>query len=115
VSSHLLAEIELMADRVAIIHHGRILREGSVHELISSRREMEFRVDDAARAAEIMRQHGLAAHIDGDRVWVPIEESEAPPLVAALTAASLSVFHAQKHVQSLEAMFLEATGGETVD
>src|SRR5437763_8693862 len=69
VSSHLLAEIELMADRVAIIHHGRILKEGSVHEMISSRREMEFRVDDAARAAEIMREHGLAAHSDGDRVW----------------------------------------------
>src|SRR5947209_12428412 len=30
VSSHLLAEIELTCDRVAIIHHGRIHREGAV-------------------------------------------------------------------------------------
>src|SRR5205085_8098643 len=30
VSSHLLAEIELMCDRVAIIHKGRILKEGDV-------------------------------------------------------------------------------------
>src|SRR5437588_6461175 len=37
VSSHLLAEIELMCDRVAIIHKGLLLREGSVAELISSR------------------------------------------------------------------------------
>src|SRR6266542_3678258 len=41
VSSHLLGEVELMCDRVAIIHGGRILKEGDVHELISSRREME--------------------------------------------------------------------------
>src|SRR3954449_13255307 len=33
VSSHLLAEIELTCDRVAIIHKGRILREGSVRDL----------------------------------------------------------------------------------
>ena len=30
-------------------------------------------------------------------------------------AAGVAVFHAQKRVQSLEQMFLEATGGETVD
>src|SRR6185369_15154150 len=54
ISSHLLAEIELTCDRVAIIHKGRILREGSVRELISSRRAMEFRVDDPARAAAVL-------------------------------------------------------------
>jgi ABC-2 type transport system ATP-binding protein len=115
VSSHLLGEIELMCDRVAIIHHGRILREGSVRELIAARREMELRVDDGARALDIARQRGLSAHGEGDRVWVAIEEDDAPPLVAALTEANIAVFHAQRRVQSLEQMFLEATGGETVD
>src|SRR5437868_5868433 len=60
VSSHLLAEVELMCDRVAIIHHGRILREGSVEELISARREMELRVGDAERAMAVAREQGLA-------------------------------------------------------
>jgi ABC-2 type transport system ATP-binding protein len=115
VSSHLLAEVELMCDRVAIIHHGRILKEGNVHELISAHREMELRVDDVARAMAIARQRGLSAHAEDDRVWVAMEESDAPPLIAALTAANVSVYHAQKRVQSLEQMFLEATGGQTVD
>src|SRR2546423_2122595 len=44
VSSHLLGEVELMCDRVAIIHKGVLLREGPVADLISNRREMEFRV-----------------------------------------------------------------------
>src|SRR5213593_4626388 len=70
VSSHLLGEVELMCDRVAIIHHGRILKEGNVHELISSRREMELRVDDAARAMTVAQERGLAAHMENDRVWV---------------------------------------------
>jgi ABC-2 type transport system ATP-binding protein len=115
VSSHLLAEIELMCDRVAIIHHGRILRTGSVRELISSRREMELRVDDVPRAAEVVQAHGLEARIDADRLWVSMEEEQTPPLLAALFSSGVAVFHAQRRVQTLEQMFLEATGGETVD
>ena len=115
VSSHLLAEVELMCDRVAIIHHGRILREGSVSELISSRREMELRVDDAARAMAMIGERGLGAHAEGDRVWVAIEEADAPPLIAALAATGVAVFHAQRRVETLEQMFLDATGGETVE
>jgi ABC-2 type transport system ATP-binding protein len=112
VSSHLLAEIELTCDRVAIIHKGRILREGTVRELISSQRAMEFRVNDIARAAEIL---GDTAVIDHDRLLVPIEESAAPPLVAALTGAGIDVYRVAPNKQTLEEMFLEATGGESVD
>ena len=115
ISSHLLAEIELTCDRVAIIHKGRILREGSVRELISSRREMELRVDDVAKAGAIATQRNLNFRTDTDRIWVAIEESEAPPLIAALVDGGINVFHAQRRTQSLEEMFLEATGGETVD
>ncbi len=115
VSSHLLGEVELMCDRVAIIHKGLILREGSVRDLIASRREMEFRVGDVARAAEIVRDKGLPFRADTDRLFVSMDEDDAPPLVAALTAGGVAVFHAQRHVETLEEMFLEATGGETVD
>ena len=83
VSSHLLAEVELMCDRVAIIHKGRILRAGTVRELISNQRIAE---DELARANAILREHGVDPAI-----------------------------HAHQRTQTLEEMFLEATGGETVD
>ncbi len=114
VSSHLLAEVELMCDRVAIIHNGKLLREGTVSELISGQREMEFRVGDVARASQIVQAKGLPFRADTDRIWISIEEADAPSLVAALAAEGIAVFHAQRHVQSLEEMFLQATGGETV-
>lgn len=115
ISSHLLAEIELTCDRVAIIHKGRILREGTVRELISSQRDMELRVDDVARASAIARERNLTFRVDGDRIWFAMEEPDTPPLIAALVEAGVNVFHAQRRTQSLEEMFLEATGGETVD
>jgi ABC-2 type transport system ATP-binding protein len=115
VSSHLLAEIELMADRVAIIHKGRILRSGLVSELISSQRAMEIRVDDADRASAIVRDRNVSVTSTGDLLLLPIEESETPPILSALTLNGIAVFHARPRVQTLEEMFLEATGGESVD
>ncbi|MEA2166272.1 MAG: type transport system ATP-binding protein [Thermoanaerobaculia bacterium] len=115
ISSHLLAEIELTCDRVAIIHKGRILREGSVRELISSRRDMELRVDDIARASALAHERNLTFRVEGDRIWIAMEEADTPPLLAALVNEGVNVFHAQRRTQSLEEMFLEATGGETVD
>ncbi|HXG59439.1 MAG TPA: ABC transporter ATP-binding protein [Thermoanaerobaculia bacterium] len=115
VSSHLLAEIELMCDRVAIIHHGRILREGTVRDLISSRHAMEIHVDDMARAAAVLAEQSLPFQPDHDRIFVSIEEREAAPLIAALVHRGVSVYSARPRVQTLEEMFIDATGGETVD
>ncbi|MCU1349295.1 MAG: transporter ATP-binding protein, partial [Acidobacteria bacterium] len=115
VSSHLLAEIELMCDRVAIIHRGRILRTGTVRELISDQRTMEFRVGDTARALELFRARGVEVHATGDRLFAPIEEHDAPPLIAALAQEGIEIFHARERVQTLEEMFIDVTGGETVE
>ena len=115
VSSHLLAEVELTCDRVAIIHRGKILRSGSVRELISSNRMMEFRVGDVEGAEAIFRAHGVEVTPFRDGLVAPIEESDAPPLIRALVTGGIEVFHARQRVHTLEEMFLETTGGESVD
>jgi ABC-2 type transport system ATP-binding protein len=115
VSSHLLAEIELTADRVAIIHKGRILRSGPVRDLISSNRVMEFRVGDAARAGALLRERGLELTEEGDVLLASMDENDAPPIVAMLVNHGIDVFHARPRVQTLEEMFLDVTGGESVD
>ncbi|HYI11110.1 MAG TPA: ABC transporter ATP-binding protein [Thermoanaerobaculia bacterium] len=115
ISSHLLAEIELTADRVAIIHKGRILRTGAVRDLISNQRVMEIRVGDPERATAILREQGIDVTASEDLLFAAIEEPSTPPLVAALARNGIDVFHVRSRVQTLEEMFLEATGGETVD
>jgi ABC-2 type transport system ATP-binding protein len=114
ISSHLLAEIELICDRVAIIHKGRLLKSGTVRDLISAEREMELRVGDPERAAAIVRGLGFEASANGDRIFVMIDERNTPPVIAALAQNGIDVFHARHRVQTLEEMFIEATGGETV-
>jgi ABC-2 type transport system ATP-binding protein len=115
VSSHLLAEVELTCDRVAIIHRGRILRAGTVRELISSNRMMEFRVGDVVLAESIFRERGVEVETASDTLLAAIEEADAPTLIAALTSGGVELYHARQRVQTLEDMFLETTGGESVD
>ena len=112
---HQLAEIELMCDRVAIIHKGRILRDGSVRELISSQRAMEFHVADVARASAVLQQKNVTFTPNHDRLYLPIEESEAAPVIRTLIESGVDVLSARPRVQTLEEMFIDITGGETVD
>jgi len=45
LNSHLLSEVELITDRVAVLHKGKIIREGNVHELTSKKEEYKIVVD----------------------------------------------------------------------
>jgi ABC-2 type transport system ATP-binding protein len=115
ISSHLLAEVELICDRVAIIHKGQVLRESTVRELISSQHAMEFKVDDGEKARAILETFGAPVSSAAPNVLhVMVEESAAPPMIAALAAANVAIYHARPRAQTLEEMFIEVTGGETV-
>jgi len=114
VSSHLLAEIELICDRVAIIHRGKILETSPVQGLHAHAPEMDFRVDDPERALELVSAMGYGASTDGSTMSVEITEEQAPDVVAALASGGVRIFHAQRRIRTLEERFIEATGGETV-
>jgi ABC-2 type transport system ATP-binding protein len=75
-SSHLVDEVERVADRVGIIHRGRLRYEGSVEGLRASIREVRYEAPpdasdpSAARAAresllQVAAEHGLTLLRDG--------------------------------------------------
>jgi ABC-2 type transport system ATP-binding protein len=114
VSSHLLAEVEVTCDRVAIIHKGKILREGPVEDLISKQRAMTLRVGDLVSASALLLERGIPVLEHQGELLLAIDENDTPPIIAMLTQNGIDVYHAAKQVHTLEEMFIEATGGETV-
>jgi len=119
VSSHLLAEVEQMCDRVAIIHRGRTLAMGPVRELLANRgaERLVFRVEPAARAAGILgafSRDGTARADDEESVSSEVPRESVPDALAALAAAGVRVFGVERQSSTLEELFLEVTGGETV-
>jgi ABC-2 type transport system ATP-binding protein len=119
VSSHLLAEVEQMCDRIAIIHRGRTLAGGPVSELLkdASTGRLLFRAQPAPEARVVLARfaEGGDAELEGDgAVAVPMPREKVPAALAALAAQGVSVYGVEHKTLSLEEVFLEVTGGETV-
>jgi ABC-2 type transport system ATP-binding protein len=120
ISSHLLAEIQVMADTVGIIASGKLVREGPLKELLSMQAVVKVRVQpnqvDAAvatlaplfaaeRLTETDREEGwLTVHIAADR---------AEEVSQKLAGAGIYVSGMESGTD-LEMLFLELTGGQAI-
>jgi ABC-2 type transport system ATP-binding protein len=94
LNSHLLSEIELVCDRVAILLHGRLVAEGS--------------------PAELARAGGVEIETDeGIQVFEGASREDAPRLVSELVATGRRVYGVRVLTSTLEETYLEAVGGET--
>jgi ABC-2 type transport system ATP-binding protein len=119
VSSHLLSEVELMCDRVSIIHRGRTLASGPVRELLDrfAGDRIVVRAHPAAIAAERLAAAGagdVEASGSGEIVSARLDPARVPEALRALTAAGVDVFSVERPASTLEDAFLRITGGETV-
>lgn len=109
LSSHILHEIELIANRMAIIHKGGNVVEGDVENLLNSG---EFLVTvetpDPGKAAEIARQFYEVKEEKAETIRVKLLREQIPHLTRALTGAEIPVY-AVRPLRSLEQYFLKIT------
>ena len=94
LNSHLLSEVELVCDRVAILSRGRIVAEG--------------------RPSELARPRGIEVDLDGGtRIFAGAGRADAPRIVAELVGAGEQVYGVRVLESTLEDIYLEAVGEET--
>ncbi len=58
-SSHQLTEVELICDRIAFLHRGQLLREGTVHELTRSSQKVSVNLRGLRPTSELLRRYGI--------------------------------------------------------
>ncbi|MFG2008416.1 ABC transporter ATP-binding protein [Micromonospora sp. NPDC048868] len=114
VSSHILAEIQLICDHVTIISRGRRVAAGRVDEVLAGfdRHELLVRVDDPQRAVELLTAAGLAATGYDDHLVVGGVD-DATEVSRTLGEAGLWVRELTPLRPDLESAFLELTGTAT--
>jgi ABC-2 type transport system ATP-binding protein len=106
LSSHLLHEVELVADRIVVIGNGRIVASGTKAELLASPGCFVRAVDNGPLAAGLERA-GIAFRPSGDGLNV-----EAEPVVVGQQALAAGVALIELRAASsagLEDLFLELT------
>lgn len=113
LNSHLLSEVEQVCDRVAIMHHGRILRQGSVREIIDAVTggqgllQVRFRTSplDAGARQAVERYGAFTPADDGFLVNLPGPQA-VTPLIDALRAARTEIFSVEPQHANLEEAFI---------
>jgi ABC-2 type transport system ATP-binding protein len=116
LTTQYLEEADVLADRVGIIDHGRIVAEGTPGELKASvgRPTVEAIPADPAehsRAAEILGRFGdSCGSADGVAVRLRSGTADLAEIVRALDAENVKVEHLQLHQPSLDDVFLAKTG-----
>jgi ABC-2 type transport system ATP-binding protein len=116
VSSHLLAEVQAVADRVIIINRGRLVFEGDLASLLD-RDAHEVIVapekpDDLAALATTREQAGFAQRVDGKSIGVADAVDDPAKLNKLAFDNGITLAELRVHDEDLEAVFLRMTNRE---
>ena len=112
VSSHLLSEIDQMADHVAIIREGELVFQDTLEALHGrSRHHLALRTTNNAVAKAILQEKSVPCQEEEGYLILPILSDElAGQFTRLLGARNLGVIRLEERQKSLEDIFLELTG-----
>ena len=109
VSSHILSEIEQMADDVGIIKDGVLRYQGPLSRLRDEGR-MVFRTSDLSGAAGVLAQRGIRTRVErGELISSHLPDPVVADGVAALARAGHQITRVEHRRRSLEQIFLSLT------
>ena len=121
VSSHLLAEVEAMCDRVGVLAHGKLVAEGPPGKLRGSTERVRVEVDDTARARGVIETLDGVALLDDagpppgpGALRVRLTGATSAALNRAIVSAGVEVSALAPERDSLEDVFLALVEGEDV-
>ncbi|AYA76623.1 ABC transporter ATP-binding protein [Bacillus sp. Y1] len=114
VSSHLLSEIQLMCDRVAVISKGRIIKVDTVSNLLNLQEQLVWKVTPVEKGTKLLQTATSVTLDEENRLVTPFSEKSSL-LNQMLVENGVEVHEIQRKVPTLEDLFLELTGGESVE
>ncbi|MFL5953341.1 MAG: ABC transporter ATP-binding protein [Gaiellaceae bacterium] len=111
LSSHVLAEVEELCNRVAIIRSGRIIYEGLLADLLETAAGgYVLRTTDPARALTVLLAHGVeGAHIVDGAVRFQADPAVVESMTVALGRAGIGISALVPQTATLEELFLGMT------
>lgn len=109
VSSHLLSEIELLCDRIAIIQNGELIDIKDVNELQQSRYYIQ--AEPLELVGEVLTGAGFPTVLHDNGYLIDSGAEHIPGAINLLVGAGARIFAVQPYRETLESQFLEMTGG----
>lgn len=114
LSSHLLSEIEHVATHIGVIHHGRLLFEGTKEALQErSHPSLALTTPVTDKALTVIKKLGLAAEVKDAQIIIHTTTNEEAAQVAKqLALSNVAIYELRRVDNDLESIFIELTHGE---
>lgn len=112
LSSHLLSEIDQMADVVGIIREGNLIFQGRLERLHDmGQRRLALRTDNNNLAAALLREKGISLQQNGQWLFLPdLDDGTVAAYGKFLWERQIHLLRLEERQKSLEDIFLELTG-----
>lgn len=112
ISSHILSEIELIADHVGIIHNGKLLFQGTLEELKEmGNREIAIKAQPLLEAEKFLRNKGYDVEMREGRLYITGDRINIEEVNREMVLEGFGVSHLSENKKKLEEVFLQMTGG----
>ncbi|NDA81237.1 MAG: ABC transporter ATP-binding protein [Actinobacteria bacterium] len=116
VSSHILSELEVIADHLVVVDHGKVLFQGATKDLLAAHKPRlavkGSSPTDLRLLRDIATAAGFASEITDEQLVVTAPESFAGELNKRAFASGITLTLLQVTRPTLEESFFEITGGE---
>jgi len=113
LSSHLLSEVEMVATRMAVIHHGELIAQGTVSELLD-REAMDYAIEVSSLplASELLAKLSWLKVLSAEngKIEVRMEPGRSSEVNRFLIMNNVEIFSFSPH-RTLEDFFLKVTEG----
>ena len=115
--SHLLHEVELVCQNVAIIKQGVVIANAPIKELLSRGNQMQIRVENMEQATGILSGLPWVKSVkrEGDCLMIDVPPDRGAAVNQALAEKGIFVSELINRTHSLENVFLQLTGGASGD
>ncbi len=112
ISSHLLSEIDQMADWVGIINHGELIFQDTMENLHEHSRKtiLMKTLDDAEACRQLKARHISCRQTEEGITFPSVENDRLAILVTGLVQNGVPVYRIEEHQKNLEDIFLSLTG-----
>jgi ABC-2 type transport system ATP-binding protein len=115
--SHLLHEVEMVCDHVAIVKQGTVIANAPIKELLSHGNVLQIKVNDIEKATVILKSISWIKSVkkEDDYLVVDIPREQSAEVNLALVQKGIMVSELVNRTSSLESVFLQLTGGTSGD
>ena len=114
ISSHLISEVELMCDKVAIINNGELIKYSTVEEMTRTQ-EVFWSLDNPNQGLSILKTtFNIDGQIRNDKLEAIIDMEQLADINTFFIKEGLSLRLVDNKHKTLEDMFLDLTGTESI-